>query len=405
MGGQHAQQPKVRSSEHSPSVARGVSVGRDTSSNSTVAGNSYGSWSAAAGPAFPLAIQRKISVNGEVHNRHKLALEFRGANLLTPDTPPYKVLWPIALEWVKTGQHEANSLPALRTDLVREWYKRQMDGIGPSIPNLKRHLAANQLCTVVCMNALLPNFNVSRLEGALKGVVGAKHVDQSTLAQTITTGKVPETQVTFGLFTDPHQDRIPNIDGLIAELQVAASVDPQQLQGGQKVRMSSDFSLEGQIGGQAKQDADVSFVDKEGQKVLVEVGSHLQTIRTKMGNDGQAQRQRYERVQELNDSVVLAYATPEGEWSDFFAGEEGASIAERLPGLGAGWGLLIEGRYWSPDELTRIAAVIREAEPYVRTFWHALARSGLTLVEVAKLGGRELAERLQRNVRRLQDRD
>jgi hypothetical protein len=191
------------------------------------------------------------------------------------------------------------------------------------------------------------------------------------------------------------------VTGLTAELLVAAGIDPEEVMPSHKVSMSQDMSLQGRtIGGQTTQDADVSFVDVSGQHVLIEVASSLDRMRDKMGANGAAQRQRYGRLVEVNPDRVLAYASPSVAWHEFFVGDAGTSVAERLPELDDGWGLIINGHYASPLELTAVAREIRIAEPKVPGFWAALKASGLSYAAVSAKTGDALQKELQKFARR-----
>ena len=137
----------------------------------------------------------------------------------------------------------------------------------------------------------------------------------------------------------------------------------------------------------------------------MEVAATLDRMRDKTGVNGSAQRKRYERLVQVDSKRVLAYSTPSAAWDDFFSGETGDAIAERLPVLDAavfddGWGLVIDGHYASPEELTGMSAKIRAAEPKVPGFWEALRASRLSYDDVLKLTADQLQKGLQKHARR-----
>lgn len=83
-------------------------------------------------------------------------------------------------------------------------------------------------------------------------------------------------------------------------------------------------------------------------------------------------------------------------------GEPGSAVTDVLPILDGvpGWGLLLEGDYLAPTELTTILAVLRSAATNVPGFWGALKRSGLTLDQVREMFADDLQKRLQRSLSR-----
>jgi hypothetical protein len=345
----------------------------------------------------PATVQREIVIANERVTSHTLwqKVDLENSALAT------RHLRPIAQEWLRGGTHEAASGPALRTQLVVELTNRWVEEIGASAPRLRAFLTPNQFHTLVYMAKLTNRFDLARLESALSAVQRAAHVAQDTVAEAIGPGKLPEFAPNFGIFGEDWGARVPGVMGLAAEFESAASVDPKGLSRGQKVRLSQDFQLGGAIGGQTTQDADVSFVEIGGHKVLVEVAATVDRLRDKMGTAGVGQRQRYQRVAERNANAVLAYSVPGAQWLGFFNGDAGTSIAERLPNLdNAHWGLLLDGRYVAPAELLATAQVVRFAEPRVPGFWEALQAAQLGYAAVAAMEGQGLADRLQRNARR-----
>ncbi len=309
-----------------------------------------------------------------------------------------RLLDPIAHEWLadQATDHGYNSLNALRTGLVRELSRRWVEVAQREFPHLYGILPPDQFRTIAFLCNRDSGFDGQRLENAVAAVQTSRLVAQATIPGAFSTSKLPATQPTIGAFDNPWREWTRGMIGICAELETAAGIDPRFVQPGQKVRMSQDFRIEEEIGGVRKQDADVSFVDLSGRKVLVEVAATIPRLRDKMGADNADQRARYEQVRILQHAV-LAFATANTDWIEYFTGDPGTSIAERLPGLGSGWGLIIDGQYISPARLVTVAAGLRRAQQQLGGgFFAALRASGLRLAEVEQMQPAALSRRLQR---------
>jgi hypothetical protein len=248
--------------------------------------------------------------------------------------------------------------------------------------------------------ANLADFDPKPLEQALAAAQSSAIVEAKTIAAAFSPGKLPNNVVGYGIFAADWTAQIPGVTGLIAELQVAAGIKPAEVMKGQKVGLSIDMQLGGKtIGGQTTQDADVSFTSLSGARILVEVAASVDRLLTKMGVGGDMQRSRYKRLTQVDKSRVLAFATPGAAWTAFFTGDP--SIADRLPALDqVGWGLVIDGHYASPDELTAMSVKLRTAEPRVKGFWEALDASRLSYEDVRKTASADqLQKGLQKHVK------
>jgi hypothetical protein len=341
-------------------------------------------------------IRRKVKINNERVNKHNLTthLDFEG-NRAAKD-----LLTPIAEDWIKgKDEREFNSAASFRAALVKQLTETWRDEFKLSHPTLYAFLKPTELNTIMYMCRIGRGFDGLRLENALKAAKGAAHVDQASIPKAFSPGKLPPEDAGWGAFSVAWAARIPGTEGLAGELEAAAGVDPTMLQRGQKVRLSSDFDLGATIGGQTTQDADVSFMDSQGQKVLVEVADSVRRLRDKMGVAGSAQRARYDRLRDQDESIVLAYSSPRAEWLEFFTGEAGSSVAEAAVALQPPWGLMIDGQYVSPEELARVTAIIQGAAPSVSGFDEAMDASGITYAQVSAMTPKQLSDRLQRNAR------
>jgi hypothetical protein len=352
----------------------------------------------------PSAIQCKIVVAGANVTADDLA-----ANLVPLlDDRAKRFLKPIYDVWMKEkGTRPADpaaNYQALRTSLIESLAAGWTATLKGKLPKLHAFLPTSQFNTLVFM-ANLADFDAKPLEQALAAAQSSAVVEAKTLAGAFSPGKLPHKDVGYGIFRDANgivdwAAQIPGVTGLTAELQVAAGVKPAEVLKGQKVGLSIDMQLGGKtIGGQTTQDADVSFTSTSGARILVEVAASVDRLQTKMGVGGDMQRSRYKRLTQVDKTRVLAFATPGAPWAAFFTGDP--SIADRLPALDqVGWGLVIDGHYASPDELTAMSLKLRAAEPRVKGFWEALDASRLSYEDVRKTASADqLQKGLQKHVK------
>jgi hypothetical protein len=357
-------------------------------------------WSPAAPIRSGAAIQRKIVVAGA-----KVSPDDLAQNLVPLlDDRAKRYLKPIYEAWAKEkGTRPADpaaNYPALRTALVEALSEGWIGSLKGKLPKLYALLPAAQFNTLVFMTNF-EGFDAKPLEQALAAAQSTATVDAKTIASAFSPGKLPHNAIDYGIFAANWAAQEPGVIGLVAELQVASSIQPSEILKGQKVGLSTNMQLGGKtMGGQTTQDADVSFASLSGTKVLVEVAASIDRLLTKMGVAGNMQRARYKRLTQVDSSRVLSFAVPGAAWHAFFTGAP--SIADRLPELDdIGWGLVVAGHYAAPDELTAMSAKLRAAEPRVVGFWKALDSSRQSYDEVRKIASADqLQKGLQKYVQR-----
>jgi hypothetical protein len=347
------------------------------------------------------ATQRKIVIGDATFNRHQLA-QHEDWDITEAATH----LKPLLDKWQKAPgnfpQTPVASVEGLRTQLVAEWLNQKSELLKQQVPALKEVLSGKQFNALACMYNLLSGFSALPLEQAYKDAVASKRVDLGSLRRVFESANIPEQEARYDLFVAAANwpAKLPGVIGVVAELQVASSIRPDELQPKTTITMAQNLrtGVHNQNGWET-QDADVSFLSVSGQQVLVEVAATISRVRDKMGAAGAAQRDRYEKVVEEKPGRVLAYAVPGCLWTQFFVGEADEIVAARAAALGIGWGLIISGHYCSPAELQAMSAKLTAAEPKVAGFWNALAASGLDYLEVQALTSDALQKRLQRHVR------
>lgn len=110
----------------------------------------------------------------------------RALRSVITDDHAWRVLWPIALEWMKspTQTYNAANATALRTQLIAEHVARLVTKHADRLPSLARHLAPAQFNTIALM-AEFKRFDADRFEAAVGAAVNSKHVDQRSVVDSL----------------------------------------------------------------------------------------------------------------------------------------------------------------------------------------------------------------------------